>query len=85
MFLSSRLKTSQLFKTKALEAFRTSYGLVPEKSSINEEEYRRAVKVSDAFVKRCCTRIVGITLSSNDPLRHWLVELCLHEVEPKQS
>jgi len=58
MFLSSRLETSQLFKTKALEAFKTSYGLVPEKSSINEEEYRRAVKVSDAFVKRCCKRIV---------------------------
>lgn len=34
---------------EALEALRTSYSYVSEKGSNNEEEYRRAVKVSDRF------------------------------------
>mmetsp|Transcript_12510 Transcript_12510/g.57908 ORF Transcript_12510/g.57908 Transcript_12510/m.57908 type:complete len:722 (+) Transcript_12510:65-2230(+) len=37
---------------EALEAFKTSYGLVPEKSSINEEEYRRAVKETTGLMTR---------------------------------
>ena len=48
MFLSWR-RTTSTSKLWALEALRTSYSYMSEKGSSNEEEYRRAVKVSDRF------------------------------------